>query len=575
MTLNCLKKMMTLFDRKQRLTVVLMIAMGVGSAILDTASTYIILPFVYAIMDKNVLKQGIMKKIYRLLGCNSNMDFIVKFAFIIAFIYIITALYKVVEAIITANFRNSTRHSISMNVLNKTVHAPYAKLVHINSAEVQRIISSDISRVNASVVQMMSVITSVLTSVSLIAVLWFLDKGITLFAGLLIIFVVFVINRPISSRVKKIGNTITSTHTGMVKSVQQFFGGYKTIISCGRQKSVMDDFEEQSVKNSKAYLLASTLEAIPLNMSQGIIMASVFIYMAVITIMGKNLNEMLPVLATFALAAMKLLPLVGRVSSALVAVRIDIPAVDSLYDYINEKMETVSGNILSRSIVNNEVEDGIYVEKLSFSFEDSEDYLIEDVSLEIPKCKSVAFIGPTGAGKTTLADIIVGLYSPAKGCVRAGRIDIHKNIDWWRTKIGYISQHIYLMDDTIRQNIVYGYEKVDDKRIWECLKEACIDEYINSLPNGLDTICGENGVRFSGGQQQRIGIARALYSNPEVLVFDEATSALDSETEASIVQSIDNLAGKKTMIIIAHRLSTIENCDMVYKVEKGKVTKIR
>lgn len=575
MTLICLKKMMTLFDRKQRLMVVLMIVMGVGSAILDTASTYIILPFVYAIMNMNGLKQGLMKKIYVLLRCDSNTDFIVRFAFIIAFIYIITALYKVIEAIITANFRNSTRHSISMNVLNKTVYAPYAKLVRINSAEVQRIISSDISRVNASVVQMMSVITSVLTSVSLIAVLWFLDKGITLFAGLLIVIVILVINRPISARVKKIGNTITLTHTGMVKSVQQFFGGYKTIISCGRQKSVMDDFEEQSVKNSKAYLLASTLEAIPLNMSQGIIMASVFIYMAVITIMGKNLNEMLPVLATFALAAMKLLPLVGRVSSALVAVKIDIPAVDSVYDYINEKMEVFSGNMLSRPIVNNEVEDGIYVENLSFSFEDSEDYLIEDVSLEIPKCKSVAFIGPTGAGKTTLADIIVGLHMPTTGTVRVGQIDVHKHINWWRTKIGYISQHIYLMDDTIRKNIVYGYEITDDKRIWECLKEACIDDYIRSLPDGLDTMCGENGVRFSGGQQQRIGIARALYSNPEVLVFDEATSALDSETEASIVQSIDNLAGKKTMIIIAHRLSTIKNCDLVYKVEQGKVIKVR
>lgn len=575
MTLKYLKKMFALFERKQRLMVVFMIVMGVGSAILDTASTYVILPFVYAIMDMNGLKQGMMEKVYILLQCNSNNDFIVKFAFIIALIYVTTALYKVIEAFITAKFRNSTRHSISMKILNNTVYAPYAKLVHINSAEVQRIVSSDINRVNASVVQMMSIITSILTSLSLIAVLWFLDKGITVFAGTLIVIVILVINRPISARVKKIGNTITSTHTGMVKSVQQFFGGYKTIISCGRQKSVIDEFENQSVKNSRAYLLASTLEAIPLNMSQGIIMASVFIYMAVITIMGKNLSEMLPVLATFALAAMKLLPLVGKVSSALVAVKIDLPAVDSVYDYISEKKGVHISNMLNQQIADNQIEDGIYVENLSFAFEDSSDYLLENVSLEIPKYKSVAFIGPTGAGKTTLADIIVGLHSPVKGVVRAGQINIHKNIDWWRTKIGYISQHIYLMDDTIRKNIVFGYEKMDEKRIWECLKEACIDDYIRSLPDGLDTICGENGVRFSGGQQQRIGIARALYANPEVLVFDEATSALDAETEASIVQSIDNLAGKKTMIIIAHRLSTIENCDLVYKVNQGKVTRIR
>ena len=197
------------------------------------------------------------------------------------------------------------------------------------------------------------------------------------------------------------------------------------------------------------------------------------------------------------------------------------------------------------------------------------------MNLEIIKNQSVALIGPSGAGKTTLVDILLGVLKPTQGIIRVDGIDIEDNSTGWREKLGYIPQSIYLMDDTIRGNILYGNEAFNDERLWQVLEEAQLKDFVLSLENGLDTVIGENGVRLSGGQRQRIGIARALYSNPDILVLDEATSALDSETEEAVMDAINRLSGSKTLIIIAHRLSTIENCDVIYEVKDKRVTRVK
>ena len=201
--------------------------------------------------------------------------------------------------------------------------------------------------------------------------------------------------------------------------------------------------------------------------------------------------------------------------------------------------------------------------------------MLENVSIKIPKNKSVAFVGPSGAGKTTLADIVLSVLTPQAGAVLVDGENIEHNLSKWHAKLGYIPQTIYLTDDTIRNNIAYGIEKdaIDEEKMWAVIKEAQLKDFVDSLEDGVDTLIGEGGVRLSGGQRQRIGIARALYDNPEILILDEATSALDTDTETAVMEAIDSLAGKKTLIIIAHRLSTIENCDIVYEVKEHTVVK--
>ena len=215
----------------------------------------------------------------------------------------------------------------------------------------------------------------------------------------------------------------------------------------------------------------------------------------------------------------------------------------------------------------------IRVNDMTFTYPEMEEPVLSHVNVTIPKNSSVAFIGPSGAGKTTMVDLILGVLKPQEGQITLDGVDISTSYRGWHDKIGYIPQTIYMLDDTIRNNIAFGKkEGINDEDVWAALRQAQLDEFVESLEEGLDTVIGEAGVRLSGGQRQRIGIARALYRKPEVLVLDEATSALDTETEAAVMQAIDSLQGKMTMLIIAHRLSTIKNCNIVYKVENGSVT---
>lgn len=215
------------------------------------------------------------------------------------------------------------------------------------------------------------------------------------------------------------------------------------------------------------------------------------------------------------------------------------------------------------------------MEHISFHYPESEQWILQDANLQITKNSSIALIGASGAGKTTAVDIILGLLEPQSGCVTVDGMDIRKQMYSWHQCIGYIPQTIYLMDDTIRANIAFGIpeDEVDDERIKQAMKEAQLDQFVDSLPEQTHTIIGDRGVKLSGGQRQRIGIARALYRNPQVLILDEATSALDNETEKEVMEAIDGLHGQRTMIVIAHRLTTIKNCDAIYEVADGKITK--
>lgn len=289
--------------------------------------------------------------------------------------------------------------------------------------------------------------------------------------------------------------------------------------------------------------------------------------------LGADAVTFIPTITVFAVAAFRMLPSANRMAEYLSRIMFSKPAIDAIYhdlqeiDRLTENLKTIEDT--------DEIsfEKEIRVENISFHYPGTEKEVFSHASLVIPKNKSVAFIGPSGQGKTTLADIILGLLEPQEGAVLVDGKDIRRGMHAWNRKLGYIPQSISLLDASIRDNILFGIEReeIDEGRLWEALREAQLKEFIDTLEDGLDTVIGEGGVRLSGGQRQRIGIARALYHNPQVLVLDEATSALDNDTEAAVMEAIDYLAGSKTLIIIAHRLSTIQNCDLVYTIEGGRI----
>lgn len=273
------------------------------------------------------------------------------------------------------------------------------------------------------------------------------------------------------------------------------------------------------------------------------------------------------------------MPSLGAISSGMNTITMNIPLMEKTYQILNEVSElekAEKGKKITESKYKDiEFKQEIKVDNISFCYPNSEENVLEDASVIIKKGESVAFIGPSGAGKTTLSDIILALLKPSKGKILMDGIDIEELGGTWNRIIGYVPQTVYIVDDSIRNNIAFGEEKgtINDEDVWQALKVAQLDEFVRGLPRGIDTRVGEFGVRFSGGQRQRLAIARAMYHNPEILVLDEATAALDNETENEVMKAIEALQGYKTLIVVAHRLTTVKKCDEIYEVRDKKIIK--
>ncbi|MGN0304852.1 MAG: ABC transporter ATP-binding protein, partial [Lachnospiraceae bacterium] len=311
--------------------------------------------------------------------------------------------------------------------------------------------------------------------------------------------------------------------------------------------------------------------------------AGMVLYMIMVMQSGGTVEEMLPQLTTFAFAAMRLIPSANRINNHLTSIAYFEPffmgVSDHLQEEINDKNMVYDPRAYEKKkkVDKLEIKEAIRLEDITYKYPNTKVLIFDHANMEIPIGSAVGIVGSSGSGKTTVVDILLGLLKLESGRILADDVEIKDHYEEWLKNIGYIPQSIFMLDSTIRNNVAFGYapEDIEESRVWEVLKEAQLDEFVRGLPKGLDTSIGERGIRLSGGQRQRIGIARALFEDPEVLVLDEATSALDNDTEAAIMESINRLHGKKTLIIIAHRLQTIEKCDMVYRVENGKVSRER
>ena len=314
----------------------------------------------------------------------------------------------------------------------------------------------------------------------------------------------------------------------------------------------------------------------PRLMIETVFIVSMLAFMAVYLSGGGDITAFATNIAAFAVAAVRVLPSVNRINTYITEIAYTQPSLDFVYENLQEGMKTDEMLAKRRAQSQSEklkLEDKIELDHISFHYPDSDKAIFKDAHMIVPKGKSVGIIGASGAGKSTIVDVLLGLLHAQEGQITCDGVDIFKNYESWLAQVGYIPQSIYLIDESIRDNIAFGIDadKIDDTRIWEVLKEAQLKEFVEELPEGLDTTIGDRGVRLSGGQRQRIGIARALYNDPEILVFDEATSALDNDTESAVMEAVNSFHGRKTMIIIAHRLNTIEKCDIVYKVENARL----
>jgi ATP-binding cassette, subfamily B, bacterial PglK len=360
-------------------------------------------------------------------------------------------------------------------------------------------------------------------------------------------------------------------HEGLrIQHLQQGLGGVKDVKMLGRERDFLREYAVHNLQSARAGQLQLTLQQLPRLWLE--VLAIIGLVTLVLTMMVRNqeLASILPTLGLFAAAAFRLMPSANRVLGSLQSLRYGLPVIDTLYQEIQLEMPAPPQDA---SECRAPFSERIELVDVTYRYESAPVPALDGVSLAVVRGESVGIIGTSGAGKSTLVDVLLGLLTPSAGEVRADGVSIQADLRQWQNQIGYVPQSIFLTDDTLRRNVAFGLapEMIDEAAVWRALRDAQLEDFVKSLPEGLDTMVGERGVRLSGGQRQRIGIARALYHDPQVLVLDEATSSLDTATEREVMQAVSELRGTKTIVIVAHRLSTVENCTRLYRLEGGRV----
>ena len=376
-------------------------------------------------------------------------------------------------------------------------------------------------------------------------------------------------NRLTRSRVLRWGEA-RQHHEGLrIQHLQQGLGGAKDVKLLGREADFLEQYRLHNTGSARIGQRQFTLQSLPRFWLELLAVIGLTALVLVMIWRNKPLESLLPTLGLFAAAAFRIMPSVNRVLSAIQIVRFSLPVINTLHNEFR-LLDEIHAPQPKQSLPFKKV---LTLDNMNFQYPTADTPALRSISLTVTRGTSVGFIGGSGAGKSTLVDIILGLLTPASGTVKIDGTDIQTNLRGWQDQIGYVPQSIYLTDDTLRRNVAFGLpnEQIDEASVWRAIHAAQLEQFINDLPQGLDTLVGERGVRLSGGQRQRIGIARALYHDPPVLVLDEATSSLDTATEREVMDAVRAWQGDKTLIIVAHRLSTVEHCNYLYRLEKGLI----
>lgn len=562
----------TSYDKKM---VVLLIIMTVIGSVLELLGVTIFLPFVNIIMYTDYVQSSkILNWFYVNGGFSTIKGFEIFLCIIIIVIYIVKNLYLIWQKNVTYKFSFRIQKTLATKLLNSYMSQPYTFHLRKNVAQLQRALQEDVANFSGFVMQAMEMVAELGVCLLLGVYLLTVSKTITVVVVGLLIVCVLGFAGATKKLSRGLGKDCQDYKAKIYQWINQSLGGIKEVKILGREDYFLTSYNDYYGKYARALQILRLIGMIPKYIVEAVCMTGLVLAIIIKILFGEaDMIHFIPQLTVFATAAFRLLPSVGRINGYLTQMISYLPSIDLVYhdlkeveEYQEEKGKEQEGSF--------ELSKEIHIDHVTFRYSDGVEDVVHNVDFRIPKGKTVAFIGPSGAGKTTMVDIILGLLQPTEGRVFADGMDIHENLNKWHKQIGYIPQTIYLADDTIRANIAFGVfeDEIDDEAVSRALKQAQLNEFISTLPEGINTYVGDRGVRLSGGQRQRIGIARALYHNPEILVLDEATSALDNETETAVMESIDSLQGMKTMIIIAHRLTTIRNADFIYEVADGHVT---
>lgn len=578
------KKINILLDRKQKLQMVGIVFLMLIGGILEALGIAILAPIMQIVVDPQKVEESkYLSALYHGLNLSSTTQLAEVIMASLILVFIIKNLVLFLINVVQLRFTYTNQFATSRRMMINFMLRPYEYYLNADTSVIQRSITSDVNNMYALILSILQLTSEIIVFICLVAFLLRMDASMTLTIALLLVTVLLIIKFVIKPVMVKAGQDNQDYYSGLYKWINESVTGIKEIKIANKENYFINGYADCGAGYVYAVQKYNLYNSTPRLLIETIAVAGMVGYMLLVMMRGTSLSTLLPQLTVLMAAATRLLPSANRINNYLTSIAYFEPFMMNVTDNLQQEIHDGSVSYNSddyrkkKEVTKLPVKERIEMTDICYKYPNTDSYILNKAAMSIPVGKSVGIVGTSGAGKTTIVDVLLGLLKPESGKIYADGADVMQNYQGWLKNIGYIPQTIFMVDSTIRKNVAFGYpdDEIDDNKVWNALKEASLDGFVKNLPEGLDTQIGERGIRLSGGQRQRIGIARALFEDPEVLVLDEATSALDNETEAAIMDSINRLHGKKTLIIIAHRLQTIEKCDMVYRIEDGKAVRDR
>ena len=563
-----ISRLAVLLTPRERRQALVLFGLMMAGAVLEMIGVGAIPAFVTLLSDPTGLDRlPAVQRVADRIGADSPERLVIVGAVALFVLFTVKNLYLVGLSWLQARYVFNRQVAIAQRLLWRYLRAPYTFHLQRNTAELLRASNQDAMEVvGAGLLPLLTLAMEALTVTAVLGLLLYFEPltsavAFGILGGSTVLFL-----RVLRRRTLHYGQQMHESRLGMLKAVNEGLGGIKVTRVLGRERDFFDAFADASAVYSRTGRMRQLLGEVPRLFLETAGIGGLLGVAVLLSWQGRPTSALVSTLALLAVAVVRMIPSFNRITGALSNMRYGRAAIDAVYqdltlDYAEDAPD---GDALP-------LRDAIRLENVTFAYPGTEAPSLRGVTLTVRRGESVGFVGPTGSGKTTLVDVVLGLLSPTEGRVTVDGVDIRGRERAWQRQIGYVPQDIYLTDDSVRRNVAFGVAEaaIDDAAVWRAVDAAQAREFIDRLPDGLDTLVGERGVRLSGGQRQRLGIARALYHDPEVLVLDEATSALDHETETAVMEAVEHLRGERTILMIAHRLTTVETCDTVVVLRAG------
>jgi ABC-type multidrug transport system fused ATPase/permease subunit len=569
-----LNKLLTIDQKKKTFYLSLFILLGI---FFEMSGIGILIPIMTIVLkNSESFSNKYINNTYLLLGKPKHSTLILYSMFFIIIFFTLKYFYLLYLNKKQAFFSTSLSSDFSKKLFNGYMNMPYTFHLIRNSSILLRNIQVEVYQITTVTQAYISLFMEISVILGLFVMLIIIEPLGALTVAFFLFLSSFLFHQKNKKKLFNWGLERKIASSGMNKFILEGLGGVKDIKFLGRESYFVSRYEQHNNQYSIINANVIYLSQIP-----RIFLEFLSIYGLVLMILlqifrSRPTEDLIPILSMFLAASFRLIPSINKIMASIQSIKFTKPVVDGIieeFKIIDSKKSIVKNETLKISTLN--FENNIEIKNLNFQYESTSKVILKNINLNIKKGSAIGFIGSSGSGKSTLIDIILGILTPSEGNIFIDKIDINDNLRLWQNLLGYVPQSIFLSDESIRNNIAFGIEEelINEEQIQKAIQMSDLEDFINSLPKGIETIVGERGVRLSGGQRQRIGIARALYYNPQIIIFDEATSALDAATEDNVMDSINKLKSIKTMIIVAHRLSTLSKCDVIYELSDGSVIK--